>query len=166
LGVLLTNITQASLSLRYPPKIAPAVRTAKSGQDLRPSPAPSPASRRLVSPDSLVSVHNHHIPNSILNTICTQTATPAAQKSFSASTSSGPGHYAASPLSTPSRTLNYTLSPQAPFDTSISSVADRSLSFSVPPSPSPSTSASNNLSMSAFRSMRPPSAGRKCIYDY
>jgi hypothetical protein len=88
-----------------------------------------------------------------------QLASPQPQKSFSASTL-GNSTYASSPLSTPSRTLAYSLSPASPpFDTSIRSI-DSSLSFSVPPSPSPIVGLGGGVPLGASIRARGTPSGR------
>ncbi|KDQ62400.1 hypothetical protein JAAARDRAFT_30307 [Jaapia argillacea MUCL 33604] len=126
IGVLGLNILQGAYALKYPrAPLPPLPSPAKTIK----SPATTPAQRRfkVLSPQS----------------------SPQQQKPFSASTSS----YPPSPLSTPSRTVQYTFPSPSPFNTSLNSS-----SMSLPSSPSPMPPLSSSLA--AYRGKHSTSVGR------
>ncbi|EMD39119.1 hypothetical protein CERSUDRAFT_93160 [Gelatoporia subvermispora B] len=121
LAVLLFNVAQSSYALKYP-RPAPVSASA-------PSPAPTKSAPVSPSPPPRQWRLKGLTPNS----------SPQRQKAFS---------YAASPVSTPSRTLNYSIpSTASPLDASFSS-----FSSSIPPSPS--------SPLAAYRGRHGASTGR------
>jgi len=108
LGVMGVNILQASYALQYPPTPHPPMSAST------PAKAPfSPQSPQASTPRRLG--------------LLSASSSPQPQKAFSSS-------YAASPISTPSRTLKYSIphSASSPFDMSLNSSTT-----SLPNSPSP-----------------------------
>ncbi|TCD68032.1 hypothetical protein EIP91_011643 [Steccherinum ochraceum] len=109
LGVMGVNVLQASYALQYPPPTQPQMT------------AGTPVKKAFMPPPQSP-------PNSTPRRLGLSTsASPQPQKSFGSS-------YAASPLSTPSRTLNYSIpaSASSAFDSSLNSST-----MSLPNSPSP-----------------------------
>ncbi|KAH8104117.1 hypothetical protein BXZ70DRAFT_685073 [Cristinia sonorae] len=108
LGVMGVNILQASYALQYPPTQHPVMS------------APTPT-KSAFAPQSPQNATPRRLG------LLSSTSSPQPQKAFNSS-------YAASPVSTPSRTLNYSIphSNSSPFDLSLNSST-----ASVPSSPSP-----------------------------
>jgi len=125
LGVLGLNVLQASYALRYPPASLPPPPTpAKS----TPATTKSPPQRRLGA-----------------FTPTQSQSQPQPQKAFSSSL------YASSPISTPSRTLYYSVPSATPLDSSFASSTS-----SFPGSPSPVY----NSPLAAYRGKHRSGAGR------
>ncbi|KAI0792198.1 hypothetical protein C8Q75DRAFT_624480 [Abortiporus biennis] len=125
-GVLGFNMLQASYALQYPPVSQPLL----SAPNTPAKPKPTPKSPAVASPRRLKGF--------------TPVTSPQAQKAFSTS-------YASSPVSTPSRTLNYTIPPSAncTFDSSFNSST-----MSLPNSP-----------LAAYRGKHSTSVGRPITGD-
>ncbi|KII86119.1 hypothetical protein PLICRDRAFT_44586, partial [Plicaturopsis crispa FD-325 SS-3] len=128
LGLLTANILQSLYAIKFPRTPHPPLPSPSPSHAANPT---SPAPKRRLGALS---------PNN------------SPQRSFSSSS------YASSPVSTPSRTLNYPavspFSSSSPFNTSLSSPFNTSLSLSLPPTPSPVLSSSRS-SMHSSTSLAP-----------
>ncbi|KAF9645902.1 hypothetical protein BDM02DRAFT_3189300 [Thelephora ganbajun] len=134
-ALLMMSIFQSAFALKYPRGSFPPMATpVKPFNTPANSPAASQSKHKILSPTKV---------------------TPQKQKPFNpASSTLSTSTYLTSPVSTPSRTLNYKLPAASPFNDSKNS--NVSMSTSVPPSPSPLLSSP----LMAYRGKHSQSTGR------
>lgn len=131
-ALLMMSIFQSAFALKYPKDPFPPIPTPVKPFNT-PANSPAVSKHKILSPTAC-SPRNRMCPRVLTRVF--QKVTPQKQKPFNpASSTLSTSTYLTSPVSTPSRTLNYKLPTASPFNDSTNS--NVSMSTGVPPSPSP-----------------------------
>jgi len=154
-ALLMSSIFQSAFALTYPRDPFPPMSTPMKPFN---TPANSPAVSQQTKPKILSpAVCLLELEPTPVTHVALCKVTPQKQRPFNPTSSTlSTSTYLTSPVSTPSRTLNYKFPTASPFNDSTNS--NMSMSTSVPPSPSPLLSSP----LMAYRGKHSQSAGSKC----